>query len=165
MDADLILALVFRWMHILAAIAAVGGVIFFRFALLPASETLNQEQRLTLLAALRSRWAMIVHLCIAALVVSGIVNFLLLNSASKTWPGGLPKPYHMVFGIKVLLALGMFFISSALAGRSPALEKVRANARFWLTVNLILALLIVGLSGVLRMTHVGPNITAESKES
>ena len=39
------LALVLRLLHILAVITAVGGMIFIRFALLPALDTIGDEQR------------------------------------------------------------------------------------------------------------------------
>ncbi|MEX0585738.1 MAG: hypothetical protein WD176_03790, partial [Pirellulales bacterium] len=60
------------------------------------------------------------------------------------------KYYHAVFGTKVLLALAIFFIASALMGKSPALQKIRDNRRFWLTTNVVLAIIVVCLSGILR---------------
>ena len=44
MDLD-ILGILFRWMHILAAIAAVGGTFFIRLALLPSLAELPDETR------------------------------------------------------------------------------------------------------------------------
>ncbi len=51
------LAVVLRWMHILAAITAVGGTIFSRVALLPAASSLADEPRRVLLEGIRSRWS------------------------------------------------------------------------------------------------------------
>jgi len=49
----------------------------------------------------------------------------------------------------------MFFFASALAGKAAGLQKIRDNARFWLNVNLVLALVLVLVSGLMRQTHVG----------
>jgi uncharacterized membrane protein len=140
------LDLVLRWMHILAAIAAGGGTIFARLAALPAiEETLGPDQRQSLHAAIRSRWSKVVAASIAFLLISGLINFM---NAVKLYD--LPKLYHPLFGIKFLLALAVFFIASALTGRSAMTERFRRDARKWLSINVVLVVLIVLISGVLR---------------
>jgi len=37
------LSVVLRWAHVLAAITALGGLLFARFALVPAAEDLGEE--------------------------------------------------------------------------------------------------------------------------
>jgi uncharacterized membrane protein len=99
-------------------------------------------------------------LAITILLISGLVSFF--NIRRQFIGAGyekLPPLYNMLFGIKFLLALGIFFIASALAGRSRALEKFRENARLWMTVNLVLAVLVICISGVLRAMHSYPNPT------
>jgi uncharacterized membrane protein len=49
-----IIALVMRWLHILSAIALMGGSIFMRFALHPALAALGAEQQKALKAAASS---------------------------------------------------------------------------------------------------------------
>jgi uncharacterized membrane protein len=140
------LDLLLRWMHILAAIAAGGGTIFARLAALPAiEETLGPDQRQSLHAAIRTRWSKVVSASIALLLISGLVNFM--NTVRLY---DLPKLYHPLFGIKFLLALAVFFIASALAGRSAMAERFRRDARKWLSINAVLIVLIVLISGVLR---------------
>ena len=46
-----------RWLHMLAAMGAVGGMLFMRFALLPATAQLATESRDAHLQAVHSRWA------------------------------------------------------------------------------------------------------------
>jgi hypothetical protein len=55
-----------------------------------------------------------------------------------------------MFGIKFLLALGMFFITSMLHGRSASAAKFQQIARTWLNVNVVLGIAIVMISGYLR---------------
>jgi hypothetical protein len=78
------------------------------------------------------------------LLASGLYNFVQKNNQ------GLRPAYHMLFGIKFLLAFAIFFLASVLTGRSPAFAKMRANARFWLSLNMTLAIIVVCISGVLR---------------
>jgi len=139
------LGILFRWMHILAAITAVGGTIFVRVALLPSIAILPDDQRKALHEQVRSRWIKFVMGAILFLLVSGFYNFMM-----KEKPPGVTALYHALFGLKFLLALVIFFIASALVGRSPALAGIRQNARFWLTLNLVLAITVVCISGVLR---------------
>lgn len=158
------LGFVLRWFHIVAAITAVGGTIFMRFALVPSVAVLSEEQRKSLHEQIRSRWAKFVMASIAILVITGLANFLLFNVARKapgweSWRQSYNALYQMVFGVKFLLAIAIFFIASALAGRSEALKPIRNHARGWMTVNVVLALTVVALSGVLRLTHVGPTLT------
>lgn len=136
---------VFRWMHILAAITAVGATIFMRQALAPAVAALPEADRAGFHEAVRSRWALYIHLSIGFLLLSGFYNFISTMRLYK-----LPPSYHMLFGIKFLLALGIFFIASMLTGRSPAAARFQQQRQTWLTLNVVLAAVLVCISGVLR---------------
>jgi hypothetical protein len=68
----------------------------------------------------------------------------------------VPRWYHMVFGVKFLLALTIFAIASLLVGKTPAAEALRKNAKAWLNLNIVLAVLVVCLSGVLRTADKTP---------
>lgn len=147
MDSDFAIDLALRYLHIFAAIAAVGGTFFARLALLPAmEETLSPDIRSKLHSAIRGRWSKVVAASIAFLLISGLINYIFRISGRFD----VPRWYHPVFGVKFLLALGVFFIASVLSGRSGLAERFRQNARFWLTVNMTLAVLVVALSGALR---------------
>ena len=149
-------ALMSRWLHLLAAITAVGGTIFIRFALQPTLATLPDEQRRSLHESLLARWSKVVMASIFFLLASGIYNFIVINGNLKTGNQAMQdlRPmYHALFGVKFVLALGIFFIASALVGRSPAFAKVRANAKLWATVNISLAVVLVCLSGFMRVSR------------
>ena len=151
------LELVLRWAHILAAITAMGGTIFARFAVVPVLAGLPEEQRRTLHEAIRARWAKFVHGSIAVLLATGLYNFMFVIRAKFT----LPPAYHMIFGIKFLVAMILFFFASVLFGRSALAQKFRQNAKLWLTVNLALATTIVCLSGYLRALPHTPKAPAD----
>jgi uncharacterized membrane protein len=160
-DLNFIIGLVSRWIHILAAITAVGGTIFMRMALLPSVSELADDARKQLHAAVRGRWAKFVMGSIAFLIISGLYNIYVIETQKKI-PAGDSGLYHALFGIKFLLAFGIFFIASALVGRSPAFERIRQKARFWLTLNMTLAILVVCLSGVLRALRDKPPAPAST---
>ncbi|MEX0977540.1 MAG: hypothetical protein WDZ48_01735 [Pirellulales bacterium] len=145
MDTYYLLGLLFRWLHILAAITAVGGAVFARLVVFPALDPLPADQRGALHAVMRARWSKIVAAAIAFLLVSGLYNFTMVVIEYR-----VPRWYHPVFGVKFLLALAIFAIASLLAGNSPASESLRRNAKAWLNLNIVLAVLVVCLSGVLR---------------
>jgi uncharacterized membrane protein len=151
------LALVLRWLHLVAAVAAIGGTIFMRVALVPAAAGLPVDVHKTLAEAIRRRWAKVVMASILFLIVSGLWNFLIINASFKAAGLKIPPLYHPLFGVKFLLAIGIFYIASSLAGRSAATAKFRENAKTWLTVNMVLGILVICISGVLRMTHNAPN--------
>ena len=151
MDTQTILGLVFRWLHILAAMTAVGGAIFARFVVFPVLAPLPSEDRASLHAAMRARWSKIVAAAIAFLLVSGLYNFMMIAIEYR-----LPRWYHPLFGARFLLALAIFAIASLLAGKSPASEALRRNAEAWLNLNIVLAVLVVCFSGVLRTAEKVP---------
>ncbi|HET6881947.1 MAG TPA: hypothetical protein VFI31_17405 [Pirellulales bacterium] len=156
------LAILFRWMHILAAITAVGGTIFMRMALVPSVPVLSEEQRKLLHEQIRSRWVKFVMGAILFLLLSGFYNFFRRINAGLD--ADYKRLYNMFFGIKFLLALVIFFVASALTGRAAALERFRKNARFWLSVNVFLAVAVVCISGVLRFVP-SANPSAGSQQS
>ena len=139
-----VLDLVLRWLHILPAIALVGGLIFWRMVYLPASgdgaasESLNE--------AVRSRWAKVVMISAALLILSG-----LYNSATEGNQPAVAMAYNALLGVKILLALVIFFFASVLAGRSENAAKFRQREPFWLNLNLVLAIALVCIAGFLKV--------------
>src|SRR5262245_36000742 len=155
MEPVYFVTLVARWLHILSAALALGVPIYLRFVLLPAMAQLEPGQRDLLREAITKRWRMFVHTLIVIFLVTGFWTFL----GARRWSGfdaDAKFNYHLLFGIKLLIALAMFFISSALVGRSAALAGIRANAKWWIGVLMLLGLAIVGISGVMRFMESKP---------
>jgi uncharacterized membrane protein len=123
----------------------VGGTVFARLVVFPALDPLPSDQRSALHAAMRARWSKIVAAAIALLLVSGFYNFIVLVAHYQ-----VPRWYHMLFGLKFLAALVIFAIASLLSGKSSAGDALRANPRPWLNLNIVLAVVVVCISGVLR---------------
>ena len=158
------LGLLLRWCHILAAITAVGGLIFSRFALLPALDELDEAARSRVHDGIRRAWLKWVIGSITILLLTGLANYLLtINRANVEAWGGNGRAwmkfnaYHAFMGAKILFAVAVFYLASALIGRGEATQWARDDRKKWLTVTLGLSLAVVILSGYLRQMHTGPN--------
>jgi uncharacterized membrane protein len=160
-----ILLIALRWLHIVAAMTLVGGTIFLRFALVPSVGVLPESERESLHAKVRRRWAILIMASITFLLISGFINFFVFIRGTKAevpawdeWRKSYYGLYNALWGMKVIIGLVIFFIASGLAGRGKATQTMRDNPKLWLTVNLVLALIVVAMSNVLRYTHTGPNV-------
>lgn len=144
------LILLNRLLHLVAVIVAIGGAMFMRIALLPAARSvLDNGAHERLREAVRARWARVVHVSIVVLFVTGAVNFVVLALPPKIEP----MPYHAIFGVKFLIVLGIFFLASVLVGRSEGLAHIRRDAGKWLSVLLVLAVLVIFISGILSQVR------------
>ncbi len=140
--------LLMRWMHILSAITAVGGVVFLRFVLIPAAErVLDESTHAKLRDAVIGRWQKLVHLCILLFLISGFYNYLVITRHDHAGQA----LYHALFGIKFLLALAVFGLAVALTSLKPWSQALRAKAKTWLLVLVVLALGIVLISGTMKL--------------
>jgi hypothetical protein len=149
MDSELILYSVSRILHVATAIVVVGGTFFVRFVLFPAAaQNLTEDVHARLRSAVMAKWKRMVHVGIGLFLLTGGLNYYRVFAK-----GTHPKDplYHALLGTKIILALVIFFLASVLVGRSPAFEGLRRSAPRWLLVNLLLAAVIIAISGFLRV--------------
>ena len=140
------LDLISRWVHIGTAAVLFGGAVFSRFVLLPAAETLPEAEHEQLRAGVLSRWKRFIHLGIALLLLSGFYNF------ARAIPGHKGQgAWHAVVGTKILLAFMLFFLASAIVGRSSLAGTMRKNARLWLGLIVLLGATIICISGYAKI--------------
>lgn len=159
-SVDLVL-LMSRWLHIAAAIVALGGAFFTRVALTGAAErALSPEAHGQLREAVRRRWAPLVHASIVILLVTGGYNFVVLALPPKIEP----LPYHPIFGVKLLAALVIFFLASVLVGRGKGLQGIRQHRGRWLTILLVLGGVVVLISGVLNQVRTSQQLRRGREE-
>ena len=131
-----ILTVIMRWVHITSMATLIGGMLYWRMVLAPASEALSPETREALGDKAASHFSPIVWASIAGLLISGVFKYL-------TSPGHQPA-YHMIFGIKMLLALHVFAVGIMIV-RPGNPRRTRM-----LTGTVISGLAIVFLSAWLR---------------
>src|SRR6186997_495827 len=99
--------LILRYMHILGAIALMGGTIFMRFALVPVVPGLDEKSRAELHEGVRSRWSKFVMIAAALLLISGIANLGLAARYEFSEPVG-KLWYNVLAGSKLILAMPIF---------------------------------------------------------
>ena len=142
--------------HVLTAITLIGGSVFMAFVLGPAANALGDEAHDKLREQVIPRWKKFVHGGIALFLISGLYNYMVM--IPKHNGDGL---YHGLVGTKMILALGIFFIGSALVGRSKSFEGMRAQRPKWLKILVLLAVIVVGISGFVKVRGI-PETTADS---
>jgi putative copper export protein len=131
-----ILTVIMRWLHLSSMATLVGGLLYWRLVLAPASEALSPDTREALGDKAASAFSPMVFAAIAGLLISGVFNYL-------RNPGHQPV-YHMIFGIKMLLALHVFAVAILIA-RPGNPRRTRM-----LTGTVISGLVIVFLSAWLK---------------
>lgn len=146
MDSQLLIDAVSRIVHVSTAIVLVGGSVFMAFVLMPTASQLSTPEHDKLRGLITGRWKRFVHAGILLFLVTGFYNYFQQMSEHKG--DGL---YHALVGTKILLALGLFFIASALVGRSAAFESMRAARGKWLNIMVLIAAIIVGISGFVKV--------------
>lgn len=146
MDTELIVTWLSRVVHVGTAITLVGGSAFMLWVLLPAADQIDDAEHDKLSAAVGTRWRWIVQLGILLFLVTGLYNYWLAIPAHQG-----DSLYHALVGTKILLALVVFFIASALVGRSAKLQWLRHNRATWLKVLVLLAAIIVAISSFLKV--------------
>jgi len=157
MDFNLV-EVISRWAHIGTVIVLIGGSAFMRFALVPAAAELPDDQHRALKENVFARWRKIVGIGIGLILLSGLYNYVKAIPEHKGQ--GI---YHGLIGTKMILAFVVFFLASALTGRSEKFESMRQNSKKWLGVLLALAAIIVGISGFAKVAI--PKVDATSAEA
>ncbi len=145
--------LVLRWAHILAAVTAAGGIVFWRFVLMPAAYSLPDSDRQNILEAVRGRWAKLVMIATFVLLLTGIVNAVRSIKAYS-----LSSDYHIMVMVKLVLAMAFFYIAARLSGRSESAGRFREKMPFWLNVMLAITVALILVGGYMKHIPHNPKI-------
>jgi hypothetical protein len=128
---DVFVLVLVRWLHIGSAACLVGSLLYGGVGWWPG---ISPEQR----AAAAARFRPIACAGVAGILVSGVYTLLIA-------PGHSPH-YHMLLGIKILLALHVFAVAILVAvnrGRRPARAMMGAA---------VSGLVVIAIAAYLRMT-------------
>lgn len=130
-----------RVLHIVSAVAAVGGIVFQLVCLIPSMRLIDDTLATTILRLNQRRFHRLLYAAIAGLLVSGVYNWWL---STPRYEAIGPSALALIAG-KSALALVLFAI---VAGRSIGL--IVGRPRLWLWINLLLALAVLTLGATLR---------------
>lgn len=137
--AETIVAIAMRYVHIVAAIFAVGGMAFTALCLVPATRLLEDGVARTVTEVAARRFQRVLWISIAALVGSGVYNWILAAEDYRQ----LGAVGQALIGTKVLLAVILFAVAwGGTVGR--------VRPRVVQMVNLHLAAVIILLAAILR---------------
>jgi len=135
-----------RVLHILSSIILLGGIFYLLAVVAPrvvaaggggdADAWFNGN---------RGAWAKWVGITTALLLATGLFNFVTIVRAHE-----IAVSYHMLGGLKILVALVIFFFAAILAGKTALAESFREKMPTWLKVTMLVGILIVIIGGVMR---------------
>lgn len=136
------LVILFRWLHIVPAAVAIGGVLFMRVILPAGLSGVEEGTAKQVMLRCRRVFKMVIHTCILLLLISGTYNTI------RLWPGYNLRPglLHGLWGMHVILGLVVFGIAVWLTVG----EGLRAGHRKWLMVNLVLIVIVAMMASVVK---------------
>lgn len=145
-DSMYVLMLVARLSHILGVIILLGGLFYLRSVAVPPSASNGIAPADQFFGGRRAVWAKWTGIATALLLVAGIFNYVLIIKQHER----LDPSYHMLMGLKMLAAIGVFLLAALFAGRTSAADKIRQKWRTWLTLCVVLGIVAVTFGSVLR---------------
>jgi len=98
-----VLGVIMRWLHYSSLATLIGGMLYGRLVMVPASAVLAPDEREALADRAAVAFGPFVLAAICGLVFSGVYNILI-------HPGHTTR-YHVLLGIKLLLALHVFTVA------------------------------------------------------
>lgn len=132
------------WVHLMAAIVALGGMGFLLLILIPSLGVLNAEQREALSKALVARFGWVTWSAFTLLLISGLYNI-----RTHYWEDPWGRAWNFLT-LKILLSFTLFGIVLGLTLPLKWFEPMRARRRMWLLVAFILGVVVVLISAYLR---------------
>lgn len=119
-----------KFLHVASAAIAFGGVVFTLWALMPSLTEIDSQAASTLADQVGRRFSWMVWAVIVLLLFTGIWIIIMVFKA------GTPRPlFHIILGVKILLALGVFSIALGVTLPLKGLESMRQNRRRWMIIN------------------------------
>ena len=126
-----------KFLHVVSAAIALGGIAVILWALLPSLGGMDAEAAAAVSDQVARRFGAMVWVVIVLLLVTGIYMLVLVTTS------GVPsRSYHAIVGIKILLALAVFGISLGITLPMKGLESRRKNRRRWMIINIHLIAIV-----------------------
>lgn len=162
------LALVLLWLHVLAAIAWIGGMLFLGAVLAPATRALPEAERTALFGLVGPRLRLLGWGSIAVLLVTGVGNVLVnvpswaYLSASRAGPLLAVKllfvasliamsiVHDFVYGPRQIALSAQARAGQATPEQRAAIERLRRRVRLLGQISLVLGLAVVLIGVSLR---------------
>ncbi len=133
-----------QFLHVIAAIVALGGMGFLLLILMPSLGGLSAEQREELSQAVRRRFRWVFWSATSALIVSGLYDV-----RRYYWEDPWDRAWK-ILTVKIVLSFILFGIDLGLAIPLRLFDRMRARRKTWLWVAFSLGVAVVLISAYLR---------------
>jgi uncharacterized membrane protein len=133
-----------QWLHLTAAVLALGGIGFMLLALLPSLGILDSEESAALFKAVAGRFRWVSWSAILVLIGSGLYNVRRFY-----WEVPWDRGWKFL-AVKVILSFSLFAIVLALTIPLRILEPARARRKILLQIAFGLGVVILLISAYLR---------------
>lgn len=142
------MSLLLRWIHVLAAVTWIGGMLFIALVLVPVTRRLQDPAlRARLVHETGMRFRTVGWIALAVLVATGLGNLWLFPTF--LWSPRLHAKLGLVL-VALVLAVIHDFVLGPRAGRPGADPALRVRASWVARVNVLVVLAIVALGLALR---------------
>jgi uncharacterized membrane protein len=157
-----IVAIISRWLHVISACLAIGGVFFIRFIAPRGLRLLEEERGREIFLVMRRAFKMVVHTTIFLLLATGIYNTWLAWDKYNLDKAVL----HALWGTHILLAgLAITISLYVLAGPQPP-----RSHRKLVAINFAILLLAVAAASSLKwareravVDHAGQTVISDKQ--
>ncbi len=138
-----------QWLHVVSVTAAIGGIVFILFALLPSLAAIGPDQAGRLMGAIVSRFRVIVWFAILGISVSGIY-IAFTQTPLTSWRDLVTTTYGKLLLVKIVLGVTLAKISLALTLPFGFLAGIQQYMVGLLQFNLLLAAVVIAIAARLR---------------
>ncbi|MDB5323699.1 MAG: hypothetical protein JWN40_5330 [Phycisphaerales bacterium] len=140
-----VLIILSRWLHVIAAILAIGGTFFMRVILPLGLAQADAASRDAVFLRCRRAFKMVIHTCVLLLLVTGAFN------TWRNWDDyRLDRPLtHALWGPHMLLGLTAMVIALLLLAPRQPPKWHRTGAM----INLVILFITVLLASALKYVH------------
>ena len=148
------------WLHLLAAIIWIGGLVFQVLVVFPTLvRTTPTAERVRLALSLEARFRVIMWPAVGMVLFTGLVNLMNIWYATVVTAGSIPPTFVSVLSVKLCLVLGMIALQAvqqllvqprrgaALHGWPAGVPDMPLPLIKWQRLALLLYSALIGLAG------------------
>ena len=146
------------WLHLLAAIIWIGGVVFQVLVMFPTLARAATTEQIRLALSLEARFRMLVWPAVGLVLFTGLVNLMHVWYTTVVTAGSIAPTFMPVLSLKLALVLGMLALQAvqqllvyprrvaALRAWPAGVQDVPPPLRTWQRLALLLYSALVGLA-------------------
>ena len=147
------------WLHLLAAIIWIGGLVFQVLVVFPTLARAATTERIRLALSLEARFRVLVWPAVGLVLFTGLVNLMHVWYTTVVTAGSIAPTFIPVLSLKLALVLGMLALQAvqqllvhprrvaALRAWSAGVQDMPPPLRTWQRLALVLYSALVGLAG------------------